>query len=68
MAHDPEQNKDRKLTVIWSQDPMWRRTAVERWFARNRRFLANAAFLIVAGGCVVLRSYPAQVSCQAAPM
>ncbi len=51
----PEQAApDRKLTVVWSQDPMWRRTAPERWFLRNRRRLANAAFLVVAYGCVAL--------------
>ena len=55
MAQDPEQAEtDRKLTVVWSQDPMWRRTALERWFAGNGRRLATAAFLVVAYACVVL--------------
>jgi alpha-beta hydrolase superfamily lysophospholipase len=55
MAHDSEQaGPDHNLTVVWSQHPMWRRTAFQRWFARNRRRLANGAFLVVAYGCVVL--------------
>jgi alpha-beta hydrolase superfamily lysophospholipase len=53
--HDPEQaDPDRKLTVVWSQDAMLRRTALERWFARNRRRLARAALLAAAYGCIVL--------------
>jgi uncharacterized protein len=55
VAHNSERAEPvRKLTVVWSQDPMFRRTALERWFARNCRRLAHAAFLIVAYGCVVL--------------
>jgi uncharacterized protein len=55
VVHDPEQAApDRKMTVVWSQDPMWKPTALERWFAGNRRRLASAAFLVVAYGCVVL--------------
>jgi uncharacterized protein len=55
VAQDPEQAEtDRKLTVVWSQDPMWRRTAFERWFSGNGRRLAAAAFLVVAYTCVVL--------------
>ncbi len=41
MSHDPERTiADRTLTVAWSQDPMWKRTAFERWFVRNWRRLA----------------------------
>jgi uncharacterized protein len=51
----PEETEpSHKLTVVWSQDPMLRRTAIQRWFARNGRRLARAAFLVVAYACVVL--------------
>jgi uncharacterized protein len=55
VPHHPEPAEtDRKLTVVWSQDPMWRRTVLERWLAGNGRRLAAAVFLILAYGCVVL--------------
>ena len=48
MPHDPERPvPERSLTVAWSQDPMWKRTSVERWFARNGRRLAVATVFFV---------------------
>jgi uncharacterized protein len=44
---------DRTLTVVWSQDPMLRRTAFERWFVRNgRRLLLVVVAVIGYVSCV----------------
>jgi uncharacterized protein len=50
MPLEPHQlHPDHRLTVVWSQHEMLKRTAVERWFSRNVRALVLGA--LAASGC-----------------
>src|SRR4051812_30534720 len=45
---------DPTLRVVWSQHPMWKRTALERWFARKWRRAALGLVLVMGWACAVV--------------
>jgi uncharacterized protein len=49
-----ELHPDHRLTVVWSQPPMLKRTAAERWLARHVRALVLGALAAVGYACIVM--------------
>jgi len=54
MSLEPRQlHPDHRLTVVWSQPPMLKRTAAERWLARHVRALVLGALAAFGYACTV---------------
>jgi hypothetical protein len=54
MSLEPRQlHPDQRLTVVWSQPPMLKRTAAERWLARHVRALVLGALAAFGYACTV---------------